>query len=207
MTWPNKITYTRILLIPVFIISALQINTSEAFRYVTAAIFVAIAAGDALDGYIARRFNLSTLEGKFIDPLADKLIMVTACILLARPVWGLEGRSPLGAEVVTVIIARDALICIWVVVAYLSGSRAVFSPTRLGRFTTFTQMSLVAVALLGTFYVVILDYVVAPLSWVTAGFTIASGSQYLYKRGKLLTFISNSSGQDAYGGEDDSQQD
>ncbi|MCD6404299.1 MAG: CDP-alcohol phosphatidyltransferase family protein [Planctomycetes bacterium] len=194
MTWPNKVTYSRILLIPVFIIAALQIREHIAFRYVTVAIFLCIAAGDALDGYIARRFNMSSIEGKFIDPLADKLIMITACVLLAMPLWALPGdRAPLRAEIATIIIARDVLICIYVLAAYLAGHRAAFEPTRLGRFTTFIQMVMIAVALVATFHVVILDWVAVPLSYVTGGVTIASGGQYLYRYTKQLRSTGNTS--------------
>lgn len=182
MTWPNKITYTRMLLIPGFVISVLQVEEYPVFRYITIAIFVTIALGDALDGYVARRFNLSTREGKFIDPLADKLLMVTSCVMLAIPIWGLPGnRAPLEPEVATIVIARDVFICIWVLVAYLAGEKAVFEPTRLGRLTTFTQMLMIAAALTGMLSMVVLDYIALPLSYATAGLTIASGLQYLYK--------------------------
>lgn len=199
MTWPNKITYTRILLIPGFVISVLQVAEHPVFRYVTIGIFVTIALGDALDGYVARRFNLSTREGKFIDPIADKLLMVTSCVMLAIPIWGLAGgRAPLGPEVATIIIARDAFICIWVLVAYLAGEKAVFDPTRLGRFTTFMQMLMIAAALGGTLSIVVLDYIAAPLSYAAAGLTIASGLQYLYKytRGHGGQFAAADSGGD-----------
>lgn len=187
MTWPNKVTYSRILLIPVFIIAALQIREHIVFRYVTVAIFLCIAAGDALDGYIARRFNMSSLEGKFIDPLADKLIMITACVLLAMPLWGLPGdRAPLRSEIATIIIARDVLICIYVVAAYLAGHQGAFEPTWLGRFTTFIQMLMIAVTLVATFHQVILDWVAVPLSYVTGGVTIASGGQYFYRYARQL---------------------
>ncbi len=185
MTWPNRITYTRMLLIPGFVIAALQVNDYPVFRYVAIAIFVTMALGDALDGYIARRFNLVTREGKFIDPLADKLIMVTACVMLALPIWGLPGeRAPLRSEVATIIIARDLFICIWVLVAYISGEQIVFKATRLGRFTTFMQMLMISAALVGTLSMVVLDYVALPLSYGAAALTIASGLQYLYKHSK-----------------------
>jgi CDP-diacylglycerol--glycerol-3-phosphate 3-phosphatidyltransferase len=185
MTWPNKITYTRILMIPAFVIAALEVNEYPFFRYVTIAAFAIIALGDALDGYVARHFNLSAREGKIIDPLADKLIMVTACIMLALPIWGLEGqRAPLRPEVATIVVARDALICIWVLVAYLAGEKRVFEPSKLGQFTTFFQMLMIAAALVGTLKMSILDYIAAPLSYIAAVLTIASGSQYLYRYAK-----------------------
>lgn len=185
MTWPNKITYARMLLVPAFVLAALEINTYPAFRYVTIAIFVSIAVGDALDGFVARRFKLSTRVGKFIDPLADKLIMITACVMLTLPLWGFaDSRAPLKGEIATIIIARDALICIYVLVSYLAGERGVFEPTKLGRATTFVQMLMIATTLVGTTSPFMLDYVATPLSYLAAAFTIASGGQYLYKHAK-----------------------
>lgn len=185
MTWPNKITYARMLLVPAFILAALEINTYPAFKYVTIGIFVTIAVGDALDGFVARRFNLTTRVGKFIDPLADKLIMMTACVMLTLPIWGLTGsRAPLKGEIATIIIARDALICIYVLVSFLAGERGVFEPTKLGRATTFVQMFMIATTLVGTASLFMLNYVATPLSYMAAAFTIASGMQYLYKHAK-----------------------
>lgn len=193
MTWPNKITYTRILLVPGFIIAALKVNEYPVFRYVTIAVFAVIAVGDALDGYIARRFNLSTREGKFIDPLADKLIMMAACVMLALPIWGLPDEgAPLRSEVAIIVVTRDVLICIWVVVAYLAGEKRIFEPTKLGRFTTFTQMLMIAAALVGTISPQVLGYGAAPLSFLAAFLTISSGSQYLYRYAKGRGFQATS---------------
>jgi cardiolipin synthase len=168
------------------VIAAFQVDERPWCRYLTLAVFVAIALGDALDGYIARRFNLSTREGKFIDPLADKLTMTTACIMLAFPIWGLaDGGAPLRPEIATIIVARDVIICAYVLVALLAGERSVFEPTKLGRFTTFAQMSMIAAALMGTINTAVLELVARPLSYTAAALTIASGGQYLYKHAKI----------------------
>jgi len=182
VTWPNKITYTRILFIPVFAIAAFQVGRHPAFRYVALGLFAVIALTDLLDGYIARRFHLTSLEGKFIDPLADKLLMVTACVLLALPLWGMpEGRAPLAVEVATVIVARDVLICVWVTATFLAGAKRVYEASRLGRATTFVQMLMIGAMLLGAIVLWVHTYVAVPLSYAAVAFTIASGLQYLYR--------------------------
>lgn len=189
MTLPNKITYSRILLVPIFAVAALQIQTTPAFKYVAVALFAVIAVGDAIDGYLAVKLNQSTLEGKFIDPLADKLLMVTACVFLALPIWGLaERRAPLSSEVALIIVARDVIISIWVVLGVITGVKTAWEPSRLGRLTTFSQMLMLGMMLLGTIWLSVLDYVARPLSYVAAALTIISGVHYLHKHGKHITF-------------------
>ena len=187
MTWPNKITYSRILLIPVFIIAVLQIREYPFFKFVALGIFAAIAIGDALDGYVARRLHLETIEGKFIDPMADKLVMTSACILLALPLWG-SATPPLRLEIAIIIIARDLLICLMVIIAYIANIMKVFEPSRLGRWTTFTQMVMISTAMAGTVSPLILRFAAIPLSYVTAVLTIASGIQYFYGRARHSLF-------------------
>jgi len=192
VTWPNKITYSRILFIPAFVLAALQVRTHGAFKYVAFGLFAMMALGDLLDGYIARKFNLTSIEGKFIDPLADKLLMVTACVFLALPIWMTPGgEPPLLPEVAVVIIARDVIIVVWVIATVLAGTQRVYEPTTLGRVTTFVQMFTLATALAGTIWLQVHRYVAAPLSYVAVGFTIASGLHYLYKYARTISFHSS----------------
>ena len=78
---------------PIFLIAALQVRKHPDYKYVAAGAFRVIAIGDAIDGYVAHRFNMTTLEGKFIDPVADKLLMMAASVLLALPLWGLPSGA------------------------------------------------------------------------------------------------------------------
>jgi CDP-diacylglycerol---glycerol-3-phosphate 3-phosphatidyltransferase len=182
LTWPNRITYSRILLVPIFLIAALQVRFHPGYKYVAAGLFAVIAIGDAIDGYVATRFNMSSLEGKFIDPLADKLLMITACVCLALPLWGLpNGEPPLQPEIAIIIIARDFLICAWVVISFMAGGRVVFSPSQLGRVTTFVQMVMLGMMLLGTIVQWVRPFVAVPLSYAAAALTMVSGVHYLYR--------------------------
>lgn len=191
MTWPNKITYARILLIPVFAIAALEVRAHPAFKWVAFGLFSAMALGDFLDGYVARKFNLSSIEGKFIDPLADKLLMVTACVFLALPIWpGAHENQPLMPEIAVIIIARDVLIVVWVLATVLAGTKTVYEPTRLGRTTTFVQMLTLALMLAGTIWDGVREYAAVPLSYVAVVFTISSGLHYFYKYARTIGFHS-----------------
>lgn len=189
MTWPNRITYFRILLVPAFAVAALQVREHPFFRYLAAAILVAIALGDLLDGFIARRWHMTTLEGKFIDPLADKLLMTTACVFLALPLWGPPGgEPPLEPTIAIIIVARDVLISLWVASAMLAGARTVFEPSRLGKATTFVQMAMLVMMVVGTISPAVLAYVARPLSYLAVALTIGSGIQYFYAHTRGFAF-------------------
>ena len=189
MTWPNRITYMRILLIPVFAIAVMEIRRHPDYRYVAFGLFAAMAVGDLLDGFVARRFKMLSIEGKFVDPVADKLLMTTACVFLALPVWGMaDGEAPLAAEVAVIIIARDVLICVWVIATFLAGTRRVYEPTRLGRTTTFVQMVMLGATLAGTIWGEVYRWAAVPLSYAAAAITIASGLQYAYMYARTISF-------------------
>ncbi|MEL7658062.1 MAG: CDP-diacylglycerol--glycerol-3-phosphate 3-phosphatidyltransferase, partial [Bacillota bacterium] len=95
MNLPNKLTMLRILLIPVFIIVLMT-----GYYYISAIIFIAASATDALDGHIARKYNLVTNFGKIMDPLADKLLVISALICLVE-------LGDVAGWMVIVILARE----------------------------------------------------------------------------------------------------
>lgn len=95
MNLPNKLTILRIILIPVFIIFLMM-----GFDYIAAIIFIVASATDALDGHIARKYNLITNFGKIMDPLADKLLVVSALICLVE-------LGQVAGWMVIVILARE----------------------------------------------------------------------------------------------------
>ena len=109
MNLPNKLTILRILLIPVF--TAVYFIAKIPFNFlISAIIFVLAAATDFLDGYIARKYNLVTNLGKFLDPIADKVLVSTALIIMLLPMAGEQPILPYYAAIaVAVILARDLL--------------------------------------------------------------------------------------------------
>ncbi len=102
MNLPNKITVFRVMMIPFFLIFMLTPQI-EYGRYIAAAIFIVAALSDFLDGYIARKHNLVTNFGKFMDPLADKLLVSSALICFVE-------LKLLYAWIVVIIIAREFII-------------------------------------------------------------------------------------------------
>lgn len=101
---PNRITITRILLMPVFIV--LFLVSFPGSKFVAMGVFLIAAISDSLDGYIARKYNLVTDLGKFLDPIADKLLAITGLVMLitgANPIIPM----PYGIVVMFVMILRD----------------------------------------------------------------------------------------------------
>lgn len=133
MNLPNKLSILRICMIPVF--TAIFYLTVIPYNYViSAVIFVLAAATDFLDGYIARKYNMVTNLGKFLDPIADKVLVSTALIvLITLP----NVLSPLWAIAVAVILARELIVSGFRMVAASKG--AVLAADWSGKIKTFVQ--------------------------------------------------------------------
>lgn len=136
MNLPNKLTLIRIILIPVFV--AVFYLEVIPFNFVVAAAIFAIAAfTDYLDGHIARKYNLVTDLGKFLDPIADKVLVSTAFIVLLSPI-GIVAYLPFYAGIcVAVILARELIVSGFRMVAASKG--IVLAADKSGKIKTFVQ--------------------------------------------------------------------
>ncbi len=165
---PNSLTIFRILLVPVFVGLLLYEH------YDIALITLLIAAlTDILDGMIARMTNQRTRLGEYLDPLADKLLLMSAIITLSVlhviPVWA-----------VIVVVSRDAILLTGTLVAHLTETDIDISPTALGKATTFAQICYVVATLLSVTGRVPVA-LVEPFLWVMVVLTVGSGSHYLFR--------------------------
>jgi cardiolipin synthase len=147
MTLANKVTIARILLIPVFVVQVIYYwNTGlEWHRWAALALFAAAALSDGLDGWIARRFDQRSRLGTFLDPLADKLLLVSALILLSRS--GSEQLPVLPVWLVATVLSRDALVVIGMLVVYFACGQITVKPHITGKAATMLQMATVLLAL------------------------------------------------------------
>jgi cardiolipin synthase len=152
--WATRFTVLRILLIVPFVSCMLKIHDSEltatvqdAMRYIATAIYLFMAISDALDGYVARMRRQVTKLGTFLDPVADKLLITSACLLLVSQRARIE-VAPLPTTVVVLIIGKDVLITIGFVLVYFITSQLLIAPVRIGKIATALQMSMVATILL-----------------------------------------------------------
>ena len=176
MNLPNKLTILRVIMIPFFVLTLLYDGgENQTLRYVAAAIFIIASLTDMLDGKIARKYNLVTNFGKFMDPLADKLLVCSALICLVE-------LKELPAWMVIVIISREFIISGFRLVA--SDNGVVIAASYWGKFKTTFQM--IAVILL------IFDFqVLRPLAsacvWIALALTIISLVDYIWKNRRILT--------------------
>lgn len=141
MNLPNKLTILRVIMIPFFVAALLYDGgANQNMRYVAAALFIIASLTDMLDGKIARKYNLVTNFGKFMDPLADKLLVCSALICLVE-------LKELPAWMVIVIISREFIISGFRLVA--SDNGVVIAASYWGKFKTTFQMIAVVLLIVG----------------------------------------------------------
>lgn len=150
LNWATRITIFRILLVVPFVSFMLKINdpalshiARDAVRYVSVIMFLLMAVSDGVDGYLARKKNQITKLGTFLDPIADKLLITSACLLLSSQ-RGHVDEFLLPPTVVVFIIGKDLFLLIGFVIVYLITSRIHIAPVFIGKFATALQLSMVA---------------------------------------------------------------
>ena len=179
MNLPNKLTVVRVLMIPFFVWFMLPSLGGEmaASKWIALAIFCIASLTDLLDGKIARKYNLVTNFGKFMDPLADKLLVGAAMICLVE-----MGRLP--AWIVIVIISREFIISGFRLIA--SDKGIVIAASYWGKFKTVFQMAMIIV-LIAAFEGSVFAVVEQILIWVSLILTIVSLVDYIRKNKEVLT--------------------
>ena len=175
MNLPNKLTILRVIMIPFFVVCMLTDLGGAASKYLALAIFCVASFTDFLDGNIARKQNLVTNFGKFMDPLADKLLVCSALICLI-PQGKLETR------IVLVIIAREFIISGFRLVA--SDNGIVIAASYWGKFKTVSHMSMIILLILDIPFIWIVTEIV---KWIAVVLTIVSLVDYVLKNKQVLT--------------------
>ncbi len=175
MNLPNKLTILRVLMIPFFVLFMLWDITGAADKWIAALIFIVASLTDMLDGKIARKYNLVTNFGKFMDPLADKLLVSAAMICLVE-----MGRLP--AWMVIVIISREFIISGFRLIA--SDNGVVIAASYWGKFKTVFQMAMIIVLIFdfGGFF----GIVEMVLIWISLILTVVSLVDYIVKNVGVL---------------------
>jgi cardiolipin synthase len=164
---PNLLTIVRILLTPLFVIVLLKDLFGPALL-----IFTIAGISDGLDGFIARYFNQRTTLGAYLDPIADKLLLVSAFVSLAIlkivPGW-----------LTVIVISRDVLIVMGIAIFTITEKAYKIKPSIISKITTVAQITTIILALMNTG---ISGYsaLMRILFWITAGLTTISGLHYIY---------------------------
>lgn len=176
MNLPNKLTVLRVIMIPFFVFFLLwEGGQNQTFRLISLAIFIVASLTDLLDGKIARKYNLVTNFGKFMDPLADKLLVCSALICLIE-----LGELP--AWMVIIIISREFIISGFRLVAAEQG--IVIAASYWGKWKTTFQMIAVILMIVN---IPALQTVTLICTWIALILTIVSLVDYIIKNHKVLT--------------------
>ncbi len=171
MNLPNKLTLFRVLLIPFFVFFLLAPYFEGYGNYIALAIFIVASLTDFLDGYIARKHNLVTNFGKFMDPLADKLLVCSALICLVE-------SKQLASWIVIIIIAREFIISGFRLIA--SDNGVVIAASYWGKFKTVFQM-LMIIALVLNLEMGWYQIICTALVYISLILTVVSLVDYLVK--------------------------
>ncbi len=186
MNLPNKLSMFRVVLVPVLVLFYYLekwTGNTGLYLYFLAPIFAVASITDFLDGYIARKNNLVTVFGKFVDPLADKLIVMAALLVLTNP-FNLSGIPSIGIWIPIVILSREfivtgiRLICV--------GEGNVIAASNLGKYKTASTMVALVLLLLGPYLEILGDIGIWVL-YVGVILTIVSGVDYFIKNKETLT--------------------
>ena len=176
MNTPNKLTVARMIIVPFLVVFLLTGWGGEANRYISLALFVVASVTDWFDGYLARKNNLVTNFGKFMDPLADKLLVCSAMICMID-------LKRLPAWFVIIIIAREFIISGFRLIAAENG--IVIAANYWGKFKTASQMIMIILLILhfdGIF--VILEQI---FIWLSLALTIISLITYIWQNRTVLS--------------------
>ena len=177
LTLPNFITLTRMAMVPFFVLAVWE-------RDFSLALWILIIAGltDAFDGYLARRMDMQSLIGAYLDPIADKMLITVAYIALTIP-QGQEVVIPLWLTILALF--RDFVIMLMAGVLYIVEGLREFPPSPLGKATTFSQVVTIAVVLLAN---------MTPIPWWipeicfygSFGLVIVSAFNYIYRVSRFV---------------------
>ena len=173
MNLPNKLTMFRVILIPVFVVFLL-VDITPYDKWIALAIFIIASLTDLLDGKIARKYNLVTNFGKFMDPLADKLLVCSAMICLVE-------LKKIPAWIVIVIIAREFIISGFRLIA--SDNGVVIAASYWGKFKTTFQMVMICLMIADIAEISLLTTIVM---WAALVLTVVSLVDYLVKNKDVM---------------------
>lgn len=177
MNLPNKLTVLRVIMVPFFVAFMLYPLAGDASKYVALALFCIASFTDFLDGHLARKHNLVTNFGKFMDPLADKLLVCSALICLSS-------SGKLATWIVLIIIAREFIISGFRLVA--SDNGIVIAASYWGKFKTVSHMTMIIMLILD-FQHPIYQFAAGVVTGIGLALTVVSLVDYVWKNKQVLT--------------------
>ncbi len=179
LTYANQLTILRMLFVPCFVILLIYGHPKSATF-----LFLLAAVTDGLDGLIARKLQQKTVLGSFLDPMADKILLTAAFIMLTLPSVPLILHIPTWLTILT--ISRDIIIAVSVLIIHLQTRHTHFPPSILGKCTTAVQLLTVGVCMLANFQATLAITIFPLVQYATLAFTIASGLHYAYTSVRII---------------------
>ena len=176
MNTPNKLTVARVIVVPFMVLFLLTGWGGEANRYISLILFAGASITDWFDGYLARKNHLVTNFGKFMDPLADKLLVCSALICMIE-------LNRLPAWIVIIIIAREFIISGFRLIAAENG--VVIAANYWGKFKTVCQMVMILLLILD--FDGIFDILATAFIWLSVVLTVISLLTYIIQNKQVLT--------------------
>lgn len=179
LNWPNRITIARIVLVAPLTICLLNLNGGwTPMRHVTFVLFVLMALSDGLDGFLARRLKEETPLGRFLDPIADKLLISCALILLATSSCSVPG-FPLPNWVPVVAVAKDLILVIGFTLIYFATGEFFIRPRIWGKTCTLVQSVLVSWTLVAPDLAPLLQRFLPGLYWLASALAVVAAYDYV----------------------------
>jgi|KBSMisStaDraftv2_1062788.scaffolds.fasta_scaffold580382_2 cardiolipin synthase len=173
LTAANQLTLLRLVLVPIFVLCMLYSWPGWALT-----VFAIAGLTDALDGLIARRTGQLTTLGAWLDPMADKLLLVSTFVMLTLPGLNLVNRFPIWLTVL--VISRDIAIVLTVAVVNLAVARRTFRPSMLGKAATVIYVFTCGLTLIAN-YLRVHSLIVTIAIWTSLAVTLASGFDYVFR--------------------------
>lgn len=164
---PNLITIARLVMAPLAIQMILSQRFQEAFY-----IFVLAGVSDGVDGFLAKRFDLASELGAYLDPLADKALLISVYVTLAA----MGAFSP---AIAILVVSRDLMILTAVIVSWLMRKPVAIHPVWISKANTVAQISLAGLALASLGFGLRADFALSALGFIVVGSTLASGAVYI----------------------------
>lgn len=178
LTFANQLTILRIVLIPAFVLLVVYGRLGQALL-----VFITAGATDAFDGLIARRAGQRTSLGAWLDPMADKLLLVTTFIVLTLP--GIELTNHLPLWLTVVVITRDIVILAVVAIVNLAVGPRTFRPSMLGKATT-AVFIVTSVAIMYFNYRRETSVLIDIGIWTSLALTVVSAADYFFRLRRLI---------------------
>jgi len=181
LTWPNRITMMRFLLVPPFVVIMQHQQSDKLYRYAATGLFSIMALSDLLDGFLARRLRCQTKLGAILDPLADKALMICAAILLSLPHSAVVGNK-LPDWVVIMIVGKDLWIITWFIITFMLTGRTWLAPSKSSKLCTAVQAVMIIIILvspeLNRLIEMLGNHLTHVLWWMTAVLCVLAATSY-----------------------------